>query len=109
MKKAVWISGLIFSAMLISQPALGDDNESEYGPWKKFNISLGGFIADNSPARNRPAGQFCLDDKTYTQGKSGSIIFDGGLISGKMFQIVKILVPTTGLLIHGCLTTVKTL
>jgi hypothetical protein len=46
MKRAVWISGLIFSAMLISQPVLGDDNESEYGPWKEFSISLGGFIAE---------------------------------------------------------------
>jgi hypothetical protein len=46
MKKAVWISGLIFSAFLFSQPVLGDDNKSEYGPWKKFSISLGGFIAE---------------------------------------------------------------
>jgi len=46
MKKAVWIFGLIFSALLICQPVLGDDNESEYGPWKKFSISLGGFIAE---------------------------------------------------------------
>ncbi len=46
MKKAVWISGLIFSAILFSQPVLGDENESEYGPWKKFSISLGGFIAE---------------------------------------------------------------
>jgi hypothetical protein len=46
MKRAVWIFGLIFSAMLISQPVLGDDTESEYGPWKKFSISLGGFIAE---------------------------------------------------------------
>jgi hypothetical protein len=46
MKRAVWIFGLIFSAMLISQPVLGEENESEYGPWKKFSISLGGFIAE---------------------------------------------------------------
>ncbi|UCH21114.1 MAG: hypothetical protein JSU83_21805 [Deltaproteobacteria bacterium] len=46
MKKAVWILGLIFFATLISKPVLGNDNESEYGPWKKFSISLGGFIAE---------------------------------------------------------------
>ena len=46
MKKAVWIFGLIFSAILFSQPVLGDDNETEYGPWKKFSISFGGFIAE---------------------------------------------------------------
>ncbi len=46
MKRAIWIFGLIFSAMLISQPVLGDDNETEHGPWKKFSISLGGFIAE---------------------------------------------------------------
>ncbi len=46
MKRTVWIFGLIFSATLISQPVLGDDNETEHGPWKKFSISLGGFIAE---------------------------------------------------------------
>jgi hypothetical protein len=46
MKRHVWIFGLIFSAMLISQPVFGEDKESEYGPWKKFSISLGGFITE---------------------------------------------------------------
>ena len=38
---------MVLLTAVLDQPALAaDENESEYGPWKKFSISLGGFITE---------------------------------------------------------------
>lgn len=47
MKRAVLISSVLLLSVLLSQFALADQNEGEKkdGPWERFSLSLGGFIA----------------------------------------------------------------
>jgi hypothetical protein len=47
MKKTLKIGLMFLLTALLAQPAIAaDENESEFGPWKKFSISFGGFIAE---------------------------------------------------------------
>jgi hypothetical protein len=48
MKRAIGVFVLVFMAILFSQPAFAENENSQDKPWEKFSLHLGAFISDIS-------------------------------------------------------------